>query len=105
MSELRVDSIGKRFGDAAQAKVVLDGVTFAAEKGEIVSASWLGKTKTTLQDVAIILILLSNCGIGFFNFLNILYLPQIAMAGAIVFTLWSTADYLRGNLRNISTGV
>jgi CDP-diacylglycerol--glycerol-3-phosphate 3-phosphatidyltransferase len=76
-----------------------------AEKGEVISASWLGKTKTTLQDVAIILILLANCGIGFFSFLDLLYLPSIAMGGAIVFTLWSTADYLKGNLKNISAGV
>lgn len=76
-----------------------------AEKGEVVSASWLGKTKTTLQDVAIILILLSNCGIGFFSFLNFLYLPQVAMGGAIVFTLWSLVDYLKGNLKNFSTEV
>jgi CDP-diacylglycerol---glycerol-3-phosphate 3-phosphatidyltransferase len=74
-----------------------------AEKGEVISASWLGKTKTTLQDVAIILILLANCGIGFFNFLNILYLTYISMGGAIVFTLWSTVDYLKGNLKNFST--
>lgn len=38
-----------------------------AEKGEVISASWLGKTKTVLQDVAIILILLSYCGISFLN--------------------------------------
>lgn len=74
-----------------------------AEKGEVISASWLGKTKTTLQDVAIILILLANCGIGFFNFLNFLYLTYISMGGAILFTLWSTVDYLNGNLKNFST--
>jgi CDP-diacylglycerol---glycerol-3-phosphate 3-phosphatidyltransferase len=75
-----------------------------AKKGEVISASWLGKTKTTLQDVAIILILLGNCGIGFFNFLNVLYLPHIAMGGAIVFTLWSTVDYFLVNKGNFSTG-
>jgi len=74
-----------------------------AKKGEVISASWLGKTKTTLQDVAIVLILLSNCGIGFFNFLNVLYLPHIAMGGAIVFTLWSTLDYFVVNKKNFST--
>jgi CDP-diacylglycerol--glycerol-3-phosphate 3-phosphatidyltransferase len=76
-----------------------------AEKGEVISASWLGKTKTTLQDVAIILLLLARCGIAFFGFLDSLYLWQIAMGGAVVFTLWSAADYLRGNLKNISTEV
>ena len=74
-----------------------------AEKGEVISASWLGKTKTVLQDVAIILILLANCGIPFFGFLNTLYLTQIAIGGSVVFTLWSMADYLAGNLKNFST--
>lgn len=74
-----------------------------AKKGEVISASWLGKTKTTLQDVAIILILLSLCGIPFFNFLNMLYLPQIAMGCAILFTLWSMIDYFVCNLKNFST--
>jgi len=74
-----------------------------AEKGEVISASWLGKTKTVLQDVAIILILLGNCGLSFFGFLNTLYLPAIAVGGAVVFTLWSMADYLAGNLKNFST--
>jgi CDP-diacylglycerol---glycerol-3-phosphate 3-phosphatidyltransferase len=74
-----------------------------AEKGEVISASWLGKTKTSLQDVAIILILVRN--IPIFNFLNIIYLPDIAMGAAIVFTIWSAVDYLKGNLKNFSTEV
>ena len=74
-----------------------------AEKGEVISASWLGKTKTVLQDVAIILILLANCGIPFFGFLNALFLTHIAVGGAVVFTLWSMVDYLAGNLKNFST--
>jgi CDP-diacylglycerol--glycerol-3-phosphate 3-phosphatidyltransferase len=73
-----------------------------AEKGEIISASWLGKTKTTLQDVAVILILLR--GTPELNWLNVLYLPDIAMGGAIVFTLWSTVDYFRANRKNFSMG-
>lgn len=75
-----------------------------AGKGEIISASWLGKTKTVLQDVAVILILLANCGIGFFSFLGALYLTWVAMGGAIVFTLWSTVDYFHSNRKNFSTG-
>jgi CDP-diacylglycerol--glycerol-3-phosphate 3-phosphatidyltransferase len=71
-----------------------------AEKGEIISASWLGKTKTTLQDVAVILILLR--GTPALNWLNILYLPDIAMGGAIVFTLWSMIDYFYANRKNFS---
>ncbi len=76
-----------------------------AEKGEVVSASWLGKTKTTLQDVAIILLLLANCGIGFFGFLDTLYLWQISMCGAVLFSIWSAVDYLKGNLKNITGGL
>ncbi len=74
-----------------------------AKKGEVISASWLGKTKTVLQDVAIILILLSNCGIPFFGFLNAFYLTQLSIVGAIIFTLWSMVDYLAVNLKNFST--
>ena len=72
-----------------------------AEKGEVISASWLGKTKTVLQDVAIILILLR--GIPVLGFLNALYLPDIAMGGAVFFTLWSMIDYFRCNLKNFTT--
>ncbi len=74
-----------------------------AKKGEVISASWLGKTKTVLQDVAIVLVLLSNCGIPFFRFLDTFYLTQASIAGAIVFTLWSMVDYLAGNLKNFTT--
>lgn len=74
-----------------------------AGRGEVISASWLGKTKTTLQDVAIILILLANCGVSFFSFLSTFYLTYISMAGAIVFTLWSMVDYFLGNLKNFTT--
>jgi CDP-diacylglycerol--glycerol-3-phosphate 3-phosphatidyltransferase len=71
-----------------------------AEKGEIISASWLGKTKTVLQDVAVILILLrSTPALGW---LNVLWLPDIAMGGAVVFTLWSTVDYFYVNRKNFS---
>jgi CDP-diacylglycerol--glycerol-3-phosphate 3-phosphatidyltransferase len=72
-----------------------------ARKGEVISASWLGKTKTTLQDVAVILILLRSTPA--LSFLNLLYLPDIAMGGAIVFTLWSTIDYFYANRKNFST--
>jgi CDP-diacylglycerol---glycerol-3-phosphate 3-phosphatidyltransferase len=71
-----------------------------AKKGEVISASWLGKTKTTLQDIAIILILLRNTPV--LGFLNFLYLPDIAMGGAIFFTLWSTIDYFAANRKNFS---
>ena len=66
-----------------------------SKNGEVISASWLGKTKTVLQDVAIILYLLKD--IAIFNWLNLLYLPVIAISAALVFTLWSTIDYFITN--------
>lgn len=63
----------------------------AAGKGEIISASWLGKTKTVLQDISVILFLLHN--LPPFTWLDRVWLPQIAIAAALVFTVWSTIDY------------
>ncbi len=72
----------------------------AADKGEIISASWLGKTKTVLQDVAVILYLLH--GLPAFQWLDVLWLPQIAIGAALVFTVWSTIDYFVVNKRAFS---
>ncbi len=76
-------------------------IVISTKHGEVVAASWLGKTKTVLQDIAVILYLLR--GVTAFQFLNVLYLPQIVMGAAIVFTIWSTVDYFRTNLKNFST--
>lgn len=72
-----------------------------AEKGEVISASWLGKTKTVLQDVAVILYLLHD--LPPFAWLDRVWLPQIAISAALVFTVWSTIDYFIANKRAFST--
>lgn len=76
-------------------------IVLSSRSGEVLAASWLGKTKTVLQDVAVVLYLLR--GIAIFNFLNLLWLPQIVMGAAVVFTVWSTVDYFRTNLKNFNT--
>ena len=73
----------------------------AAGKGEIISASWLGKTKTVLQDVAVIVYLLHD--LPLFTWLDRVYLPQVSIAAALVFTVWSTIDYFAANKHAFST--
>ena len=49
MSDLRIEAIGKKFGEGTQAKVVLDGVSLVAPRGEILALLGpSGSGKTTL---------------------------------------------------------
>ncbi|MEZ4524559.1 MAG: CDP-alcohol phosphatidyltransferase family protein [Desulfobacterales bacterium] len=63
--------------------------SIVAESGEDVSASWLGKYKTGFQIAAIIPLLIHFPYFG----LNFHAIGMFFLWGALVFTLWSGADY------------
>lgn len=58
--------------------------TLVAVDGSIISAGWLGKVKTVTQIIAIVVLFIKDLP---------LLLGEVAMAVAIVFTLWSGCDY------------
>ena len=60
-----------------------------AGKGEDVSASWLGKYKTGFQIAAIIPLMFHYPTFG----LNMHAIGNFFLVGALVFTIWSGADY------------
>jgi CDP-diacylglycerol---glycerol-3-phosphate 3-phosphatidyltransferase len=64
----------------------------AAEAGEDISASWLGKYKTGFQIAAIIPLLFHYPYFG----INFHAIGMFFLWGALIFTIWSGVDYLRG---------
>ena len=60
-----------------------------AGKGEDVSASWLGKYKTGFQIAAVIPLMFHYPTFG----LNVQAIGHFFLVGAVVFTIWSGADY------------
>lgn len=60
-----------------------------AGKGEDVSASWLGKYKTGFQIAAIIPLMIHYPIFG----INVHAIGYLLLIGALVFTIWSGADY------------
>jgi CDP-diacylglycerol--glycerol-3-phosphate 3-phosphatidyltransferase len=70
----------------------------SAGNGNVIAASWLGKTKTITQCVAIILIMLDDL------IANILGFPlgMIVMWVSVVFTVWSGVDYIIKNKGAVS---
>ena len=63
--------------------------------GEVVAANMLGKVKTTAQLIAIVFLLLNNI---FFEAAGIPF-GMIMLYIALVFTVWSGADYFYKNRR------
>ena len=63
----------------------------------VISASWLGKIKTVMQDTFIIMILCQP----YLFFLEKYYITWIVVALSIFFTLWSMIDYLVKNTKTI----
>ena len=67
----------------------------ASDRGMVLAAGKLGKIKTTLQIIAIVLLLLNN-----FPFVYIgIPMDKIVLAAAVVMTVWSGADYIVKNRR------
>lgn len=65
----------------------------ASDRGVVLAAGKLGKIKTTLQIIAIVLLLLNN-----FPFVYIgIPMDKIVLAAAVVMTVWSGADYIVKN--------
>ena len=65
----------------------------ASDRGMVLAAGKLGKIKTTLQIIAIVLLLLNN-----FLFVYIgIPMDKIVLAAAVVMTVWSGADYIVKN--------
>ncbi|MBW2182097.1 MAG: CDP-diacylglycerol--glycerol-3-phosphate 3-phosphatidyltransferase, partial [Deltaproteobacteria bacterium] len=60
-----------------------------AEKGEDISASWLGKYKTGFQIAAIIPLIFHYQYFG----INLHAIGYVFLIGALVFTIWSGVDY------------
>lgn len=71
----------------------------AVEKGVVIAAGKLGKIKTTLQCVSIVLLLLDNPLFGLIG----IPMDRIALYLAAFFTLWSLIDYLYKNRKLVST--
>ena len=71
----------------------------AVEKGVVIAAGRLGKIKTTLQCVSIVLLLLDNPLFGLIG----VPMDRIALYLAAFFTLWSLIDYLYKNRKLVST--
>ena len=69
-----------------------------ANSGKVIAANWLGKTKSTLQVIGIIAMLLDN---PIFRIWNIPF-DSIVMLLACVFTIWSALDYIIRNRKAVS---
>lgn len=82
-------------------ELAVDGLRLVAvEQGKVIAAGKLGKIKTTIQMIAIILFLLEGrefCSPDF-------HLGTITMLAAVFMTLWSGVDYFVRNLSVLGIG-
>ena len=69
----------------------------AVQNGTVIAANWLGKTKATLQVIAILFILLDNFG---FRWLPFSFAGVVTHLAA-VFTVWSAVDYIVKNRKAV----
>ncbi|MDD4797246.1 MAG: CDP-diacylglycerol--glycerol-3-phosphate 3-phosphatidyltransferase [Eubacteriales bacterium] len=71
-----------------------------SDGGNVISASWLGKCKTILQDIAVICLLLQKD----FLFLQDWYISLTVLSLAVLFTVWSAIDYVTASRQALRGG-
>lgn len=72
----------------------------AASKGKVLAADWSGKIKATVQDIAVVVLLVSQD----FSLNGILYYLGLALFGiAVILTVYSGLDYLIKNHKVIES--
>lgn len=71
----------------------------ATAQGTVIAANWLGKTKSTIQVIAIIAMLLEN---PVFRLIGIRF-DLVCMYLAAIFTVWSAVDYIWKNRKVVSS--
>lgn len=69
-----------------------------ASDGKVIAASWLGKAKTITQFIAVVLLILNNPIFSLIRF----PMDQVFVYISLAFTLWSGADYVLKNMKNIN---
>ncbi|NLI22181.1 MAG: CDP-diacylglycerol--glycerol-3-phosphate 3-phosphatidyltransferase [Clostridiales bacterium] len=73
-------------------ELAVDGLRLVAvEQGRVIAAGKLGKIKTTLQMLTLVVVLLDNAPFGAFP------MDQALMYAAVAMTLWSGVDYFVRN--------
>ena len=73
-------------------EIAVDGLRLVAvEQGRVIAAGKLGKIKTMLQMLAIVVVMLGNWPFGVFP------MDQVLIYAAVAMTLWSGVDYFIRN--------
>ena len=81
-------------------ELAVDGLRLiAVEQGRVIAAGKLGKIKTSLQMVTLVLYLLSSCGATLFA-----PVAEIMMLAAVLMTVWSGVDYFVKNREVLHDG-
>ncbi len=80
-------------------EIVIDGFRLvAASSGTVIAANWLGKTKATLQVIAILCTLMGNPVFRVWGF----RFDLLMMCLAAVFSIWSALDYIIKNYKAVN---
>ena len=80
-------------------ELAVDGLRLVAvEQGRVIAAGKLGKIKTTLQMLALTMVLLN------INAAGVSLMEQLLMYAAVIMTLWSGVDYFIRNRAVLTQG-